>query len=839
MTKVQNVESGERLSFYKLFDSKKYKIEIPIIQRDYAQGRQSNSEIRDTFLDALKKYLLDLSPNRDLDFIYGSLLNSEDNGSARFVPLDGQQRLTTLFLLHWYLAIKENKLEIFRNVFAESAGKDIWKSKFSYETRTSAREFCDALVSADINIKSLFLLSDISNNSLSGTIKNQQWYFLSWKKDPTIQGMLLMLDSIHSKFINEKNEFYELLTDTNEPIITFQFLKLEEFGLTDDLYIKMNARGKPLTAFENFKAKFEQQLKQPEFEIRKYTFDIANTQKVLSVQEYFSYKIDTEWANLFWSYAKNDLFDPNGEKRTEIVVPYDEIIMNLLKVLAINHVAGMADTGSKIRELIKTSSNKLTFNQFTRYQCFDAVSVSNLITLLDVIQNHDKNAKTFIPGFYYFDENILESFLRDKFKTAAFPERIIFHAYCQYLIKWNNENDFIDVNGLKNWMRVIRNLVQNTAPYNNEREFMNSIKGINDIINYSNVIYDYLIKNGTINGFDSLQIQEEKLKAVLINKNKEWMNLIYKAEQHNYFDGQIGFLLRLCNIEKYYTEEQNCSWNTAIDKDYQQQFINYFEKVSKIFNEDGLNNEFSKDGNYLWERALLVHGDFLIREGRNQSFLVKSNRDISWKRFLKGDKSDSHSIILKNIFHALDAGNVKDSLEKIIGTYRGIEWQKAFIETPKLFQYLGSDRYVRFNSQHGYILLKGERMTGMHAELNSLKFFYDYLENKPISPFGNAGYESTTGAAVEDSPCAYLDEWVGNSYAIDIHFFEGEYEIRFFDKIGHAIDNSIIEILEMNGLKISNNYHDVSYIVTINKDNSVMKLLKTLCSKLSLNCSKG
>ena len=43
-------------------------------------------------------------------------------------------------------------------------------------------------------------------------------------------------------------------------MITFQLLKLDEFGLSDDLYIKMNARGKPLTNFETFKARFGQDL---------------------------------------------------------------------------------------------------------------------------------------------------------------------------------------------------------------------------------------------------------------------------------------------------------------------------------------------------------------------------------------------------------------------------------------------------------------------------------------------------------------------------------------------------------------------------------------------------
>lgn len=35
---------------------------------------------------------------------------------------------------------------------------------------------------------------------LSDEIINQAWFPLDWKKDATIQGMLVMLDAIHEKF---------------------------------------------------------------------------------------------------------------------------------------------------------------------------------------------------------------------------------------------------------------------------------------------------------------------------------------------------------------------------------------------------------------------------------------------------------------------------------------------------------------------------------------------------------------------------------------------------------------------------------------------------------------
>ena len=82
------------------------RIEIPIIQRDYAQGRDGGNvaRIRANFLDALHNALTTATPI-SLDFVYGDVVE----GTLR--PLDGQQRLTTLFLLHWYLAWRAGRLE--------------------------------------------------------------------------------------------------------------------------------------------------------------------------------------------------------------------------------------------------------------------------------------------------------------------------------------------------------------------------------------------------------------------------------------------------------------------------------------------------------------------------------------------------------------------------------------------------------------------------------------------------------------------------------------------------------------------------------------------------------
>ena len=45
-------EFGEQIIFKQLLD-RHHTIRIPMIQRDFAQGRQAEQEIRDEFLDAL------------------------------------------------------------------------------------------------------------------------------------------------------------------------------------------------------------------------------------------------------------------------------------------------------------------------------------------------------------------------------------------------------------------------------------------------------------------------------------------------------------------------------------------------------------------------------------------------------------------------------------------------------------------------------------------------------------------------------------------------------------------------------------------------------------------
>ena len=239
-------------------------IEVPSIQRDYAQGRNQIEvkRIRERFLDSLYDAITGTSLPITLDFVYGDI-----DSKGKLVPLDGQQRLTTLFLLHWYISRHENV----------SIDEIAFLDNFSYATRYSAREFCRHLVRFSPNF---------DESPLSNDIIDQEWMPIDWQHDPTIRSMLQMIDDIHEKF---KNAF-GLWEKLKEGVVSFYFLPIKDMGLTDELYIKMNSRGKALTEFEHFKAEWERRIQELDVEVKNR----------------ISRKIDTEWTDVFWPFHEGN-----------------------------------------------------------------------------------------------------------------------------------------------------------------------------------------------------------------------------------------------------------------------------------------------------------------------------------------------------------------------------------------------------------------------------------------------------------------------------------------------------------------------------------------------------
>lgn len=490
--------------------ARKLKISIPIIQRDYAQGRMDNkaADIRNKFLDEILNRLKS-DESLFLDFIYGSI---EDD---KFIPIDGQQRLTTLFLLHLYFAKKEDKeCEYLR--------------RFTYETRSSSREFCEKLVDYDI---------DFSKEKISTYIKDSNWFMPFWENDPTVKSMLVMIDEIHHKFKDAK--FYDKLKN-----IKFSFLELKDFGLTDDLYIKMNARGKPLSEFENFKAEFEKELSQ----------DIKT-------------KLDNQWLDLFWNLNSGDKDEMGLSNVDKRYMAFFNRVASNFTVLNIKDTKEAKDFDFDEFDTLDTlyffSSNKNDAN--------------NVIKILDELCEvaNDEPLKNFI----------------DTSKDITYETRAKFFALSMFLIKFGARE--IGGEFYKKYERITTNIAKD---FN-----IDSILKLRQVFEFINEICEKC-KNKDIfellESFDDKQPEsfktiefykwQEKKKLKLIQSDERWIATINEAEKHWYLGSNLTFLIDFA-------------------KDDIKEFERYYKKFDEIFKEDRENFLFQRalltKGDYLPEHG--------------------------------------------------------------------------------------------------------------------------------------------------------------------------------------------------------------------------------------------
>lgn len=339
-----------------------YGVDIPLIQRDYVQGRAHDTkqlegkgddaskkllrkyyrerERRDNFVSKLISALE--SPNdkaMQLTFIYGT---TEQTGAhsmrhdKSIIPIDGQQRLTTLFLLSWILIYKQPD----KDYKSKSGFDDFEKGlrSFSYKTRPSSGAFCSSIMNEQIQATS---------GTISEILKVQSWFGDEWNMDPSVDAMLQMLDRME-EMLNEKDVKQMLDNLLKGKGVEFELLDMEDYKLTDGLYVKMNARGKQLTEFENWKSEFIGFL-QDEYPNEVYcgTINQVIIQKVFgnsrpTLKDYFAHSIEHQWTDLFWKYCQDEISQhstqlatiQNPSKRDKDCYPViDKYFMNVFEKL--------------------------------------------------------------------------------------------------------------------------------------------------------------------------------------------------------------------------------------------------------------------------------------------------------------------------------------------------------------------------------------------------------------------------------------------------------------------------------------------------------------------------
>lgn len=568
------------ISFIELL--KQYdKILIPKIQRDYAQGRsdKKSEDVRNNFLDDL----FNSENGLKLDFIFGTretrkVANKEE---YCFIPLDGQQRLTTLFLLHLYGC----KTGVY------NCGGVNLLQKFSYDTRRAAKDFCASIIEH-------WVIEDNSNNSkiendvLSKRIADSTWFMNYWQYDPTVSSMLTMLDAIHVRTQKKGKEHYPKLDKIN-----FNFFDMKEHNLSESLYLKMNARGKPLTAFENFKSAIETILpKDVDCSIFNLLKD-ANLDNLKDFPSKWKYCIDRQWTEFFWQFKDDYLIDG----------PFMRFLCNSMSAYWVAKVKAKKtdNTGNTIlgnegdpvtREQISKDitldnltsitgkENFISFDLFKNVFQLDGAFLFYARLLCNLVSHKDFIITNSKPGWKE-DYDIVEQIL----KEPTYRDRTILYAISVFSDFGDNDEKIKQQ--FKRWMRVVWNIVENSNIYS--ETFHSAIKLIDALAGGSNDIYTWLKEKSVDSlriGYAKEQVKEEKAKAskIIDDQQEDWEKKIIEAENYAFFNGAIRFL--------FTDEDGSYNWD---------RFDAKFKKAQEYFDNGGVKEVYKQDAILL--RSLIYH----------------------------------------------------------------------------------------------------------------------------------------------------------------------------------------------------------------------------------------
>lgn len=570
-----------------------YLVVIPLIQRDYAQGRKDKrtTEVRKKLLQDINSALLDTNVGPlDLNFIYGKSTN------GKFIPLDGQQRLTTLFLVYLFAYRNNDECDFLGN--------------FSYKTRDSSKKFFKSLFE---NRKSFFTETE----SPSEIITDQPWFADSWQLDPTVQGALKTLDDISASF-DYGFDYVSILSDSNNQKLVFNFLDIDKLGSEDELYIKLNSRGRPLTDFENFKARLIDRIKKIDSHLERE----------------FSQNIDTKWTDVIWNIDKN-AFDTN--------------FLNLFEIVLINNLDSL--------DYSKRDNWTLEID-------FETIEISHIEIIVSVLDFLSKNKMTDASS-------ILECSIVNK----TLKDRVYFHVISTFI---EHQGDTLDTS-YKNWYRIFRNLINNSV-IDSQDSYERAIKGINEQIEHTSDLLEYIAEGNRINGFSIDQVDEEIEKAKLITADDSYREIIEVAENHRYFDGQI----RSC----FYFEANDLP-SRKIDV-----ISIYWNKISKMFTET------KPEEGLLMRAALLALGDYTMTTANNYKTLYRDNSNES-SGFAPSLKSlfSSRNEYVKRLLDEVDItkpldGEYRRIIQDNISHLTPQEWRYAFISYYEtMFSKMDSSQY--------------------------------------------------------------------------------------------------------------------------------------------------
>ncbi len=745
-----------------------YQIVFPLIQRDYAQGRSDSHStlIRKSFISSL----LNAIKNKDskkpliLGFIFGS------SKEGQFVPFDGQQRLSTLFLLYLYAAVRDK-------FFKDPSVQKIFY-KMRYEARQETSIFMDNFLKAlagSEEFQNLFSNSQ-SGNLIAQYVKKQPWFSPAWYRDQSIGGFLISLDEIKRYFISEPELWKTLINQDNAPV-QFYFADIINFDASgDDLFIKMNARGKGLGHFEKFKAAFLEWLKM----------------EYPHKEEIFAAKFDQEWQDLFWkAFGKNY----KGDKAHHS----DSCFYNFLNWFS-NIIIQLTDPSpaQKKDDLLHKITLSLQTEPFLSIPDSNLTFMENILDSLAMLEKI-RGVEDFLKSVFLKAEDDTtpqKGKISWYHNVGMFKEichtgildtecTLMFFACILLLVKNFRQ---IKSEGEENWqnlfpnqdqllqLRMIRNLVENSRTEIANASMSSLLEGIEHLIN----------KDALPHVFNSFQLSEELAKMEVRRRDPELAENLDWLEDHPQLRGCVAiFSVKNSYRNKLKFEAKELKLGKRL-----------FEKVLG-------------DKSIPWDtllRAFLTENIFGLREGSlsNKYFYMGRGENECRRKIFTTSRADCFSEIRdsvqkfgEKIDHFSDQP-IEVEISKLIYKWveknrqdKKMDWRWYFVAYPEILpSFCQTDGFYDWKyswksfeqRQLQKQILKGSHRNPFLWAVYVEAGFFDPEKNR-----GKVKFHDASGKD-KDNPIAFP--------AIKLGLWGGELFWRIYTINGHKPDKRQIERLE-------------------------------------------
>lgn len=710
-----NFITGETYTLSELFSGER-RIIIPDLQRDYCWGDENNAkstgekgELVTDFINNLLEQFNEQHSTNDKGTLNLGLFYGYEVPADHIQLCDGQQRLTTLFLL---VGMINKQTDKFRQHLI---------SDFEYK-----HDDKDPYLNYAIRESSLYFLSDlvcqffIENKDTVDKIKFADWYFDDYNLDPSIQSMLKALDKIE-KIISEKEpdllEFGDWLLNK----VTFLYFDMENRKNGEETFVVINTTGEALSSTQNLKPLV---LHQKNGAFDNTTFKSREN------------SVDQCWEEIeTWFWQKR-----RGENDTA-----DAGFAEFLRWISI-----IEQVDKSVPEEEKTNSiTKLIQLILQGKRCdfpYKEISFETIYSYWKALKwIAEKSGLTFVQDFLSPATN------KDVNNRNAIGQNDCFVLLPVLKFVYKNISDIeFSTTNQRNAKRIYEF-------FSNLIRIDNVSKAVNTLVGDAIKIIDLLIDGDLVKLIDpqvntsdiSKQVltQEEKKKLEILslqdlpNRN-EVEDKFWETQKHNIWNGEI-----LPIIE----------WSTEDDKFHFDKFKEYSDKFTEIFSGDcGSNIDIVR-------RALLTRG----LNSYPRIFKGYTNWSFGWEwsdwHILINDNKDK----FKSFFDDLLIGT---DLETMINGYSD---QKnvfyRFVKYPELLQYCELKNIQKWDNS--YCLIKQQRARKNNfVEFETFCLYHESM-TEALSQLTALSKAWKIRLWEKDSSALVLDKgWDGLNVAMDVHY---------------------------------------------------------------------